>query len=493
LYLIDSVLFANYLFQKKTLSKDLWYDVPIRIAVRTIIRTIGMKFTVTRFDAISAHRYIGKLGLEMEKELFDRESKLGWWDRDLLKKSLVIVAGVGALGNEILKNLALVGIGRLVVVDFDVVESSNLSRSVLFRRSDVTEHREKAFLAAERARELSPLTSLQIDVVCGDINWDLGGGLLRRANLVVGCVDSIGARLGINRQCWQYGIPWFDSGMSRLSGSVSFYTMERKHACFECTLSEKSFKLAEKRFSCSNQTLRAGYRPDVIPLTQTTAAVIGGIASQEAVKFLHKLPIPAGCKIEYLGEDMRLGLDDGYGNLIVKRLSTRNDCICHAEPQIGVQEIKDLPGASANLKGREFLFLIKSYLGIATPVVELGMDYVFQAECREHGIKIPINRPKSKVLDVEVACPECIRICPRCGEEVKGIPDCLHCGLDGLNEMDLLETHQLSEASDSTILDKPLRDIGIPWLQVLKVYSSVSDNPYYIELSDDIQEFKSLI
>ncbi len=47
-----------------------------------------------------------------------------------------MVAGAGALGNEVVKNLALLGVGTILLVDLDLVEPSNLSRSVLFRDAD---------------------------------------------------------------------------------------------------------------------------------------------------------------------------------------------------------------------------------------------------------------------------------------------------------------------------------------------------------------------
>ena len=67
---------------------------------------------------------------------FDRFRRIAWWDQERLAAARVVVVGAGALGNEILKNLALLGVGNVVVVDLDYVEHSNLSRSVLYRASD---------------------------------------------------------------------------------------------------------------------------------------------------------------------------------------------------------------------------------------------------------------------------------------------------------------------------------------------------------------------
>ncbi len=85
---------------------------------------------------------------------FASQRLIRWWDQARLEESCFLVAGCGALGNEAAKNLALLGAGRIVLVDSDSVEESNLSRSVLFRPGD--RGRAKVDAAAERMREIRP-------------------------------------------------------------------------------------------------------------------------------------------------------------------------------------------------------------------------------------------------------------------------------------------------------------------------------------------------
>jgi ThiF family/Inner membrane component of T3SS, cytoplasmic domain len=85
---------------------------------------------------------------------FARFEAIEWWDQARLARARVLVVGAGALGNEVIKNLALLGVGHLAVTDMDRVELSNLSRSVLFRASD--EGRPKAECAARAARGIFP-------------------------------------------------------------------------------------------------------------------------------------------------------------------------------------------------------------------------------------------------------------------------------------------------------------------------------------------------
>ena len=76
----------------------------------------------------------------------DSNSRLSWFKQDKLRTANVMVVGCGALGNEVLKNLTLFGVGHLVIIDFDTVEPSNLTRSILFNRSDAQSRRSKALL-----------------------------------------------------------------------------------------------------------------------------------------------------------------------------------------------------------------------------------------------------------------------------------------------------------------------------------------------------------
>ena len=70
------------------------------------------------------------------EDRFARFRLIGWWDQKRLDRARVLVIGAGALGNEIVKNLALLGVGRVFIADRDRVENSNLSRSILFREDD---------------------------------------------------------------------------------------------------------------------------------------------------------------------------------------------------------------------------------------------------------------------------------------------------------------------------------------------------------------------
>src|ERR1700690_1793765 len=91
---------------------------------------------------------------ELREDRFSRLRLIPWWDQEKIAKCRLLVVGAGALGNEILKNAALLGFTQVVVVDLDRIEESNLSRAVLYRSEDVG--RFKAEAAACAYRPLSP-------------------------------------------------------------------------------------------------------------------------------------------------------------------------------------------------------------------------------------------------------------------------------------------------------------------------------------------------
>src|SRR6188474_779988 len=85
---------------------------------------------------------------------FGRFRLIGWWDQARLARAKVLVIGAGALGNEIIKNLALLGVGNVLIADMDRIENSNLSRSVLYREGDTGKF--KAEVAARAAKDIYP-------------------------------------------------------------------------------------------------------------------------------------------------------------------------------------------------------------------------------------------------------------------------------------------------------------------------------------------------
>src|ERR1700756_5523177 len=132
---------------------------------------------------------------DLYEDRYSRLRLIPWWDEAKIRAARVLVVGAGALGNEILKNLALLGFRNIVVVDLDRIEESNLSRAVLFRESDVGQS--KAQVAARAVQAIPPEATVQ--PIAGDIVHQLGLGLFAWCDAVIAGLDNREARLWINR------------------------------------------------------------------------------------------------------------------------------------------------------------------------------------------------------------------------------------------------------------------------------------------------------
>ena len=269
--------------------------------------------------------------IAVEEEKQDRYSrlKLAGWQPDILRQARVLVAGAGALGNEVIKNLALLGIGYILVVDFDLIEITNLSRSVLFREADLGQS--KAQVAAQRARELNP--GIQVEWFEGDIGLELGSGVFRRMDIVFGCLDNRAARLSVNRHCWLTDTPWVDGALNGLDGLVRIF-VPGEGPCYECTLTEQDYQDLSRRFSCTGIQLKT-FNEGLVPTTPTSASLIAAVQVEKAVRWLHGAQVPVGCELLY---------SSVLNELALVRLNEKADCMSHetANPLI------ELPWASAS-------------------------------------------------------------------------------------------------------------------------------------------------
>ena len=201
----------------------------------------------------------------------------------------VMVVGCGALGNEVLKNLVLLGVEHLVVVDFDVVEVGNLSRSVLFSKADADAHRLKVEVVAERLKAMNP--AVEIQTICGDVAYDVGLSLIRRMDVVIGCVDSRWARYCINRLCMRAGVPWVDGGIEELEGTARVFIPGKN--CYACNLGPEGLRDLAKRMSCTG-VIHRHEQAGSAPTTSLMASVIGAVQVQEAMKLVHQEALEQG-------------------------------------------------------------------------------------------------------------------------------------------------------------------------------------------------------
>lgn len=130
--------------------------------------------------------------------------------------STVIIAGLGGLGCPVALALAEAGVARLVLLDDDVIDLSNLQRQVLYTAADVG--RPKVDVAAARLREVAP--GLRVDRHRARLSTDNADALLAGADLIVDATDDPAARFVINDRALAHGVPAVLGGVQRYSGLV---------------------------------------------------------------------------------------------------------------------------------------------------------------------------------------------------------------------------------------------------------------------------------
>ncbi|MDJ0717681.1 MAG: ThiF family adenylyltransferase [Prochloraceae cyanobacterium] len=324
---------------------------------------------------------------------YDRHKLIQWWDQDRLRSAKVLVVGAGALGNEVLKNLALVGVGKISIVDFDTVSITNLTRSVLFRESDVG--LPKVEVARKRLLEINP--EISIEAINGDLEFDLGVGDVREKDLIVGCLDSVNARWAINQIAYRAGIPWINAGISVAEGEVSFFDPNTEAACYECTISDRMWKRRNQRYSCQGTKLDIPEK--AMPTTAPIASIVAAMEVQQALLYLHG-------KKGFLdaGEKISLGLNPW--SAYKTRIQRQKYCLAHdltIEPKFNFKY-------DPNLKIKEVLQHIEN-CGFSEAVLWLRNPTIDTMGCLNPDCAYieQINAPLSKFPDSKLACPQCDR------------------------------------------------------------------------------------
>lgn len=303
-------------------------------------------------------------GKSVESDRFQRHRLIEGFDLERVAGLRVALFGVGALGNEVLKNLALLGVGHVLICDFDLVEISNLCRSVLFREKDRGSG--KASVAARSAREIHP--GLSVDVREGDLHHEIGPGVLESFDAAIACVDSIDARIGITKVCLRAGIPYWNGGLGVSSCEISRYG-DSKGPCYACGLGEKTLRAEAQRVSCQDGSLLAR-TPDLLPTTSLSASLGGALLVQDMLASI----LPAW-RQRSLPPGTRLLLEAAPYRLTHFELARDPKCPLH--------EAADLPfkkAACTRLDSAAEL-LARTGRDLESPDLHLGFDLVTRWSC----------------------------------------------------------------------------------------------------------------
>ena len=252
-------------------------------------------------------------------------SKLSWFKLWRIKEAQILVVGCGALGNEVLKNLALFGVEHFTVVDFDRIETSNLSRSVLFTLDDAHSHRRKVDAITDSLKRINP--RIEVESIEGDIAHALGLGRLREMDVAISCVDNRFARYCLNRMCMRVDVPMVDGGIDGLEGTARIF--KRGHNCYACNLPQERIQELMQRHSCSS-VIHKNEAQGRAATTPIIASIIGAVEAQEAIKLIHHEELKQGLFTSLLGK-MFYWEGQHLSSRIVEFVAYDQDCPSHED------------------------------------------------------------------------------------------------------------------------------------------------------------------
>lgn len=259
---------------------------------------------------------------------YDRQmALLGRGAQDKLSGATVAVVGVGGLGSNVAMQMAAMGIGKMILVDDDEVDLTNLNRQLLFKEKDVGKPKVKA--AAEAIREMN--SGVKVYPVEEKFAKDNGRRLLGEADVIVDGLDKISSKLELNKVAVELETPYVFASVEGYYGNVSTI-IPGETACLDCFLGRANDGTADCSF---------GVFPPAV-------ALAASLETSEIVSIvLSKRPALAGKLLTF-------DLSDGSFELV--RLARNRSCaVCGETIGPSASNKRKVSLAGPSLRGRPCL------------------------------------------------------------------------------------------------------------------------------------------
>lgn len=221
-----------------------------------------------------------------------------------LKDASVLVVGAGGLGAPLIAQLAASGVGRIGVMDHDVLELSNLQRQVLFTTADIG--RPKAEAAVERALAINPL--IRVAAYVRRATAETLEARLAEYDLVCDGTDNFESRLAVSDACVRHGRTLVSGAVQGFGGQLAVFRPQDGGPCYRCLFPEAARTQAP---TCSQSGVLGA-----------ATGVMGGLMAMEVMREVMRLEGR---------EETRLVLWDGLAMTMRSiRLRRDPDCPAHA-------------------------------------------------------------------------------------------------------------------------------------------------------------------
>jgi molybdopterin/thiamine biosynthesis adenylyltransferase len=212
-----------------------------------------------------------------------------------LGRSNVVVVGCGGLGSTAAGALARAGIGRLRIIDRDLIEYHNLHRQVLYDEEDVKQRIPKAVAAERHLRAAN--SSIEVEGVVADVNNGNVEKLVEGADVIVDGLDNLEGRYLINDASLKLGVPWvYGAAVSSLGMTMAI--LPGRTPCIRCLFS--SLPPPETRLTS-----------DTAGILNAVPMVVGALQAAEAIKVLLGQATPGLLTVDlWSGEFDRLAVGE---------------------------------------------------------------------------------------------------------------------------------------------------------------------------------------
>lgn len=223
--------------------------------------------------------------------------------------STAVVIGAGALGAVHVETLARAGVGRLRIVDRDVVELSNLHRQILYSEADAAAGIPKAVAAARRVRDVN--ASVDVEGIVADVNALSVERFVDGADVVLDATDNFETRYLLNDAAAKAGIPWVYGAVVGGGGA----TMTIRPGITPC-------------LRCLFETMPA---PGTSPTCDTAGVALPAVAVIASIQCAEALKLLAGRPELLHGGLMQIDVwENRTVRIALDGLLERGDCpVCH--------------------------------------------------------------------------------------------------------------------------------------------------------------------
>ena len=236
--------------------------------------------------------------VEGEIKRYDRQIKIfGEEGQEKLKRAKVFIAGAGGLGSPVSIYLTVAGIGKIRMVDHDIVELSNLNRQILHWDNDIG--KKKTESAEEKLKKMNP--DVEVEVISKTIDAGNIDELVGDFDMIVDAMDNFPTRYLLNKTALAKNIPFFHGAVEGFYGQATTI-IPGKTTCLRCIFPEAP-------------------PPTTFPVVGVTPGIIGCIQATEVIKYILGMGTSLGSRLL-----MWDGLNAEMDELTVKRNPTCEDC-----------------------------------------------------------------------------------------------------------------------------------------------------------------------